>query len=94
MEKIYFDNSTYFWKTKLNLTQDKTEQLKEANELILNKKINTTDGFGYLMVDKDLNFVGDFKVNNTLDKIVQLGINYCKDIYKNDFGYEINKVNF
>ena len=34
MEKICFDNSTYIWKTKLNLIDSKPPYLKEAYSLI------------------------------------------------------------
>jgi hypothetical protein len=34
MEKIYFDNTTFIWKTKLNLSNNKTIFLKESENII------------------------------------------------------------
>ena len=34
MEKIFFDDSTYIWKTKLNRLNDKLVFLKEAYSII------------------------------------------------------------
>ena len=34
MEKLYFDESTFIWKTKLNRISEKFQLLKEANHVI------------------------------------------------------------
>jgi len=47
MEKIYFDDTTFIWKTKINLSVDKEVFLKEAYSVIESKPLNKTDSFSY-----------------------------------------------
>ena len=47
MEKIFFDDSTYIWKTKLNYIKDKLLFLKEAYVVIESHPNTKTDGYGY-----------------------------------------------
>ena len=47
MEKIYYDDSTYIWKTKLNRLEDKQLFLKEAYSVIESQPDVKTDGFAY-----------------------------------------------
>jgi len=93
MEKIFFDDSTYIWKTKLNRLNDKLVFLKEAYSIIESQPNTKTDGFGYKKEwNKNLNFIGDIKVETKLDEIVQIGINKCKEIY-NEKNINYNKIN-
>jgi hypothetical protein len=93
MEKIFFDDSTYIWKTKLNRLNDKLVFLKEAYSIIESQPNTKTDGFGYKKEwNKNLNFIGDIKVETKLDEIVQIGINKCKEIY-NKKNITYNKIN-
>ena len=63
MEKIFFDDTTYIWKTKLNYTGDKSSFLKEAYSLIESQPKVKSDGFGYKREwNEHLNFIGDVKV--------------------------------
>jgi hypothetical protein len=45
MTKIFFDDTTFIWKTKLNLVEDKSKLLKESYELIKSMPENNTDGY-------------------------------------------------
>jgi hypothetical protein len=93
MEKIYFDETTYIWKTKLNRISDKQSFLKEAYSLIESQPKVKSDGFGYKIVwNENLNFIGDIKVETKLDEIFQIGINKCKEIY-NEKNINYNKIN-
>jgi hypothetical protein len=93
MEKIYFDNDTYIWKTKLNHTNNKLELLKEANIVIDSQPYVKTDGFSYKIEwNENLNFIGEFKIETKLDEIVQLGVNKCIEIHK-DINTNYNKIN-
>ena len=93
MEKICFDNSTYIWKTKLNLIDNKPPFLKEAYSLIESQPKVKSDGFGYKKEwNEHLNFIGDINIETKLDEIVQLGINKCKEIY-NEKNINYNKIN-
>jgi hypothetical protein len=95
MEKIYFDDTTYIWKTKLNRVNDKTLFLEEANYIVDSKsKFDKVDAYplnknGW---NNNLDFIGDFKIETKLDEIVQIGINKCKEIY-NETGINYNKIN-
>ena len=93
MEKLYFDDTTYIWKTKLNLVEYKKLLLKEAIDVIESQPEVKSDGFGYKQEWKEnLNFLGEIIINNKLDEVVKRGINCCKEIYK-EKNIEYNKIN-
>lgn len=93
MEKLYFDSETFIWKGKLNLSSDKDILLSESKELINSNPNNTTGAYSYKLIwNENLNFVGDVVVNNTLDKILQIGISKCKELADGD-GIQYNKIN-
>jgi hypothetical protein len=94
MEKIQYDNSTYLYKTRLGLTHLKESFVKEANEIIEERKdINKTDGLGYLEFNNDLNFTGKIKKTTNLDIICQEGIDKCKELYIKEKRLDINLYN-
>lgn len=93
MEKIYFDDTTYIWKTKLNRINDKDVFLKEAYSIIESKPNVKTDGFGYREIwNQNLNFIGEIIIETKLDEIVQIGINECKKLYE-EKNIVYNKIN-
>ncbi len=93
MEKIYFDDTTYIWKTKLNRVSDKQVFLKEAYTLIESMPNIKRDGFGYKKEgNTNLTFIGDIKMETKLDEIIQLGINKCKNLY-GEKNIDYNKIN-
>jgi hypothetical protein len=95
MEKVYFDDTTFIWKGKLNLVPYKDLILDEANTLIESlKEMVHTDGFGYKQEwINNIDFNGTFTIKNKLDEVCQYGIDVCKDIYLEQFNKEFNKVN-
>jgi hypothetical protein len=95
MEKIYFDDNTFIWKGKLNLSSYKDIILKEANVVIdYHKDTVRTDGFGYKKEwTNDIDFNGNFVIENKLDEICQYGIDICKELYNEQFNKEFNKIN-
>jgi hypothetical protein len=93
MEKIYFDENTYIWKTKLNRIDDKSLLLKEAYTVINSMPGIKTDGFGYTKYDNNINFIGEINVSNKLDEVVQLGITICKELYTESNNNIFNRVN-
>jgi hypothetical protein len=94
MEKIYFDDTTFIWKTKLNRIKDKESLLKEAYRVIDSMPDIKTDGFGYKKEWNDnIDFTGEFTIQNGLDEICQLGVDMCKKIYNKDISLPVNKVN-
>ena len=92
-QKIYFDETTYIWKTKLNKVTDKIKLLQEAKVVIESAKNNTTDGYGYMMEwNSNINFNGNIKIKRKLDEIIQLSIDKCKKIYEEkNITYNQNK---
>ena len=93
MEKVYFDDDTFIWKTKLHLIEHKSALLKEAYDIIKSKPNVITDGYGYTEYNKDINFIGQVEINNKLDEIVQSGIDMCKELYTESNTNVFNKIN-
>jgi hypothetical protein len=93
MEKIYFDDTTFLWKTKLNKLVDKSFFLKEAYSVIESQPDVKSDGFAYKKEwNQNINFIGEINIETKLDEIVQIGIDCCKDLYK-EKNIEYNKIN-
>jgi len=93
MEKLYFDDSTYIWKIKLNKLSDKDILLKEANFVIESQPDIKTDGFGYKKEwNNNINFTGEINIETKMDEIIQIGIDHCKDLYK-ERNVVYNKIN-
>jgi hypothetical protein len=91
MEKIYFDDSTFIWKGKLNFSNYKNLILTEVTNVIKNASDDNkkTDAYKYFSNDERTDFGGNISILNKLDEICQLGIDSCKKLYENQF----NKVN-
>ena len=93
MEKIYFDDTTFLWKTKLNKLVDKSFFLKEAYSVIESQPDVKSDGFAYKKEwNQNINFIGEINIETKLDEIVQIGIDCCKELYK-EKNIEYNKIN-
>jgi len=97
MKKIQFDDSTYIWVGKLNLTDIKEELLIESKKLIKSyegQRAAETDGYGYKKEwTNDINFNGQFEIINKLDLICQSGIDKCKEIWEEEIKNPYNKIN-
>jgi hypothetical protein len=94
MQKIYFDHSTFIWKQNLKSHFRKERLLGEALRVIESLKDKVThDGFGYFQEDKDINFLGEIRINNEMDLVCQAGINACKKIHETERNLPYNKVN-
>jgi hypothetical protein len=93
MEKIYFDDTTFVWKTKLNLLEDKTIFLKEAEYFISLIPNSTNDSYPIIKEwNNDLDFKGKVSGDVNLYRIIQLGIDSCKNIY-DEKQLPYNKIN-
>jgi hypothetical protein len=93
MEKIYFDDETYIWKTKLNYTTYKTELLTESNFIIQSFPNNVCDSYPFKRVWLDnTDFIGNIDIKTKIDEIVQIGINSCKKLYS-ETNVKYNKLN-
>ena len=91
MEKIQFDDDTFIWKTKLNLSEYKNEILELCNEVVKKTSTSNFDAYGYSKIKDDIDFLGNISINNKLDEIAQISINNCKKIHK-DRGMNVNMV--
>jgi len=96
IEKIYFDEDTFIWKTKLNLKQLKNNFLHRCDYLIdVYANVETNDAYPYKYnVKIPYNVKKDWQTSiskeivtfNDMDKIVQCGIDACDSIYINEIG--------
>jgi len=96
MEKIYFDDTTFIWKTKLNLKSYKSELLNEITNHIetYDEQFHNTkkyDNFSYKNLDSGYPY--SIKDNNKfkLDSIQQLSVNECVMIY-NEANIKYNEI--
>ncbi len=95
MEKLYFDENTFIWKGKGNLSEFKNVIVKEALEVIESQKeIARFDGYGYKEYwTNDIDFIGNFEIKNKLDLICQLGMDSCKKLWEDEVKTNYNKIN-
>jgi len=82
MEKIYFDDTTFIWKTKLNLFGNKDEMVKQANNVITSAPYVTNDGYGYMKTENGV-VINKANCDNQpkLDEIIELSTKCCKELY-------------
>jgi hypothetical protein len=72
---------------------DKDTLLKEANFVIESQPDIKTDGFGYKKEwNNNINFTGEINIETKMDEIIQIGIDHCKDLYK-ERNVVYNKIN-
>lgn len=93
MKKIYFDDSTYIWKGKLNKSKDKSIFLEESYSIINSQPNVKTDGFFYKKEwTNNIDFIGNLKIETNFDQIIQIGIDFCKELYE-EKNLQYNKIN-
>jgi hypothetical protein len=92
MEKLYFDDTTFIWKTKLNLIEYKSLLLKEVNDVINSQHMNKNDGFSIINWVDNVNSIGELSKTNKISEVSQISINLCKEIYETT-NTPFNKVN-
>lgn len=85
MEKIYYDNSTYIWKTKLNLSNYKDKLLKEAIETMEGQHgvMDTYHHIRQEILDGTINFLS-LETESTLQKICNISVSLCKELYSQE----------
>ena len=59
MEKIYFDDETYIWRTKFDISDFKDTVLDECSQIMESLGEIPGDNFGYFTEWTDLNFTGE-----------------------------------
>lgn len=92
MEKIYFDDTTFIWKTKLNLTGFKDEIIRISKDIIENNTNSPFDAYGY--TPKTKNEIGDIQINTKLDEVIQISLDLCKNLYSTERNLQYNRINF
>lgn len=97
MQKILFDESTYIWKTKLDLLNDiptiKEEVINNIQSHNTEKNINT-DSYGYFEEwKKNDDFIGILNIKNYLDLVCQKAIDCCISLWNLEFNKKYNKIN-
>ena len=88
MEKIYFDDTTFIWKTKLNLFDNKDAIVEQAKSVIKSHENTINDGYGYKKTENgEVMIRANCDNQPLLDEIIELSTNHCKEIYieKNEF---------
>jgi hypothetical protein len=92
MEKIYFDDTTFIWKTKLNLEEYRAVLLNEANDIMDSQHMNKNDGFSIIDWVDNVNSIGEIGKTNKISEVSQISINLCKQVYETN-NTQFNKVN-
>jgi len=83
IEELLFGESTIIYRKRLpELTLHKKELLKKCEEVIEKQPNVKTDGYAYLRFRDVLEFDGKLEYTNVMDKVVQAGIDNCKELYK------------
>lgn len=93
MEKIYFDETTFIWKTKLNFGQHKEQLLLEAYDVIKLDVDSKYDAYGYKASVYNLDFIGEIEILNKLDEVYQFGIDRCKELWSESNSNGFNIIN-
>lgn len=94
MEKIYFDDQTYIWKTKFDISHIKDDVLKECFSIM--EKIGEIpgDNFGFFSEWKEnIDFDGNFESTTKIDEILKYGIKACITLFIENTKLPYNKIN-
>ena len=92
MEKIYFDDFTYAWKTKFNILYDKKDILNECVTAINIIGENEFDVFPLDTLIKSKNTNTHFMDFPKINKIIEDGINLCKELYYENTETKYDKI--
>jgi hypothetical protein len=94
MEKIYFDDETYIWKTKFDISHMKDNVLEECFIIIDMEDLGMMDAFGFFSEGKEnIDFNGNFEVTKKIHEIVKEGINLCIILFNENIKSPYNKIN-
>ena len=107
MEKIQFDEKTFIYKTRLDLSEFKDEMLAECKvecDISTNRDSIKDTLSSIHLGEKELNilgninvvnFIGDsaeIKISTRLDEIIQFGIKSCVDLYETEDKMTFTKI--
>ena len=94
MEKIYFDEQTYVWRTQFDISHMKDAVLEECFYVMKETGEIPGDNFGFFNEWKEnMDFDGNFETTMKIDEIVKEGIKCCRKIFNENKGLPYNKLN-
>ena len=95
MEKIYFDDETYIWKTNFNISHIKDEVLEECLNIIKDVEVSISyDAFVFFREWKEnIDFIGHFESTKKIYEIVKEGIKVCTTLFNENIKLPYNKIN-
>jgi hypothetical protein len=95
MEKIYFDDETYIWKTNFDISHMKDDVLEECLSIIKEFEASTPyDDFLFFREWKEnIDFNGDFESTKKIYEIVKEGIKACTTLFNENIKLPYNKIN-
>jgi hypothetical protein len=95
MEKIYFDDETYIWKTKFDISHMKDSVLEECLIIIKDMEdLKPTDTFRFFSEWKEnIDFNGNFESTAKIHEIVKEGLNVCIELFNENIKLPYNKIN-
>jgi hypothetical protein len=94
MEKIYFDDETYIWRTKFDISHMKDEILEECFDIMGEIGELPGDNFGFFSEWKEnVDFDGDFESTKKIYEVVKKGIQACITIFNENIKLPYNKIN-
>lgn len=94
MEKIYFDDQTYIWRTQFDISHMKDDVLKECFDIMEEIGELPGDNFGIFNQWKEsIDFDGNFEPTMKIDEIIKEGIKSCITLFNQNKGLPYNKIN-
>jgi hypothetical protein len=92
IEKIKFGKNTVIYRKKLcDMIPYKDSILKKCYDVIASLPDVKTDAYGYIMETNEFEFDGKVEIKNHLDRIIQIGIDACVEIYT-ELGNSYNSI--
>jgi hypothetical protein len=94
MEKIYFDDETYVWRTQFDISDIKDDVLKECADIMKEMGDVPGDNFGFFNEwNGNINFDGTFAIETKIHNIIKKGIDVCTTLFNENMKLPFNKVN-
>jgi hypothetical protein len=94
MEKIYFDDTIFIWKTTFDVSHIKENIINECIKIIEDFGEHPTDNYGLFAERKKyLDFNEKFRINTKIDEIINECILLCMSIFNENNGKLYDKIN-
>jgi hypothetical protein len=94
MEKIYFDDTTFIWKTTFDISHIKENVINECVKIIEGFGEHPTDNYGLFTERKKyLDSNEKFEITTKIDEITNVGISSCVSLFNKNNGKPYDKIN-